>query len=277
MKSETAQYISASRRCDIPRFRSKSFFAAWKQGSIAYDGGYGRSYTVSLKPEDVLGYIFWSKDFGPFIDNPLFKELIESNNAVFHYTINDFGILEPGVPTLEHRLAVLYKLSDMVGPQRVFWRFDPICRYVTPEGKTVSTEKVFFSLLPQVQKAGVRRCYFSFMTLYSKTKSRPVQFLGFSDEEKKTIAADIFRAASRSGMTLYNCCNEEVPRLVPQVKIAHCVDDEILRETDRFGVHRPLKPAPTRAGCGCFESRDIGSYSPACRHGCVYCYANPAL
>jgi hypothetical protein len=27
--------------------------------------------------------------------------------------------------------------------------------------------------------------------------------------------------------------------------------------------------------CGCFESRDIGSYNPACRHGRLYCYANP--
>jgi len=56
-------YISASRRTDIPRFFTDDFFAAWQKGEISYDGGYGRSYTVSLRPEDVLGYIFLVKGF----------------------------------------------------------------------------------------------------------------------------------------------------------------------------------------------------------------------
>jgi DNA repair photolyase len=31
-----------------------------------------------------------------------------------------------------------------------------------------------------------------------------------------------------------------------------------------------------RAGCGCRVSVDIGSYGRhPCRHGCLYCYANP--
>ncbi|MDO4808284.1 MAG: DUF1848 family protein, partial [Coriobacteriales bacterium] len=28
-----------------------------------------------------------------------------------------------------------------------------------------------------------------------------------------------------------------------------------------------------RAGCGCFESRDVGAYD-SCPNGCRYCYAN---
>ncbi len=30
---------------------------------------------------------------------------------------------------------------------------------------------------------------------------------------------------------------------------------------------------PTREGCGCTESTDIGAYD-SCPHGCIYCYAN---
>ena len=89
MPSPKPFYLSASRRTDIPRFFVKDFFSAWEKGSITYDGGYGRTHTVSLKPQDVLGYIFWSKDFSPFIRHPLFRRLLDKNNAVFHYTIND--------------------------------------------------------------------------------------------------------------------------------------------------------------------------------------------
>ncbi len=32
-------------------------------------------------------------------------------------------------------------------------------------------------------------------------------------------------------------------------------------------------PRPTREGCGCFASVDIGAYD-TCPHGCIYCYAN---
>jgi hypothetical protein len=98
-------YISASRRTDIPRFFTNDFFTAWQKGEVSYNGGYGRSYTVSLRPEDVLGYIFWSKDFSPLINHPLFGELIRLNNAVFHFTINDCLDLEPRVAPLKERIA----------------------------------------------------------------------------------------------------------------------------------------------------------------------------
>ncbi len=277
MTVSAPRYISASRRNDLPAFHNREFFEAWRRGEITYDAGWGRSYTVSLKPADVLGYIFWSKDFGHFIAQPDFKKLIAANNAVFHYTINHFPDLEPRMPPLDRRLSVLDELCGMVGPERVFWRFDPVVKYAAPDGLPVTTADVFFRLLPLVRSSGVTRCYFSFMSLYKKTANRTVKFLPFGDSEKAETAAVMLRAASQAGMQLYNCCNEEVLRLVPGIRMAHCVDDTILRETDRFGVHRALRAAPTREGCGCFESRDIGSYSPACAHGCVYCYANPLL
>jgi hypothetical protein len=271
------QYISASRRNDLPRFHYREFFDAWKLGSITYDGGYGRSYTVSLKPSDVMGYIFWSKDYSRFIAEPEFSDLIAANNAVFHYTINNLPELEPAVPPAAQQIETLLALCDKVGPERVLWRFDPICRYVNGQCYPTTTESAYFDLLPLIRQAGVTRCYFSFMSLYSKTKNRESQFLPFSDQQKKRIASTMLKAAQEAGVTLYNCCNEEVPLLVPGIKTAHCVDEGILKATDRFGVHKTLKASPTRTGCGCFKSRDIGSYNPACGHGCLYCYANPGI
>jgi hypothetical protein len=268
-------YISASRRTDIPRFFVNDFFSAWRAGEISYDGGYGRSYSVSLKTQDVLGYIFWSKDFSPFISHPLFKKLIDSNNAVFHFTINDCPDLEPRLAPLQQRLETLVSLCKIVGAERVFWRFDPLCKYYISGDFLQTNEKAFFTLLPFMKTVGIESCYFSFMTFYQKFKTRDVKFLHFTIEEKLHISRRMLAACTEAGMTLFNCCNHEIIEMVPGIQAAHCIDENILRRTDRFGVHRSLFLKPTRKGCGCFESRDIGSYQWKCPHGCLYCYANP--
>jgi hypothetical protein len=275
MNSGKAYYISFSRRTDVPRFFLNEFFDACEKGEITYDAGYGRSYTISLKPQHVLGYIFWSKDFSEFISHKMFGELLKKNNAVFHYTINNCPYLEPNVAPLKERLETLDRLCELVGPERVLWRFDPICKYKRKDGSIVTNFSSFFDILPQMKKSGVKRCYFSFMSHYSKLKKRDVIFGDFNEKERTGLGKELLAATSQAGMTLYNCCNPEILQLVPGIKQAHCVDDEILRETDRFGVHPTLSLKPTREGCGCFESRDVGSYLQKCLHRCRYCYANP--
>jgi hypothetical protein len=242
---------------------------------MTYDGGYGRSYTVSLRPEQVRGYIFWSKDFSPFIEHADFAELLRENNAVYHFTLNDCADLEPAVPPVEERLETMARLCDVVGPERVLWRFDPVVAYAGRQGERVVTDDAFFRLLPRIARMGVTRCFFSFMSDYNKLRNRPARFQDMECEERVAVAGRMLSDAECEGVRLYNCCNPEVPELVPGIEVAHCVDETILRETDRFGKHESLEPKPTREGCGCFESRDIGSYDPPCPHGCLYCYANP--
>jgi hypothetical protein len=273
----TPIYISASRRCDLPRFGADRFFAAVKRGQVTYNGGYGRTYTVSLNPDDVLGYIFWSKDYSQFIDHPDLPGLLNRNNAIFHYTINDNPDLEPNIPPVKDRIDSLAALCRLAGPERVLWRYDPVCKYADQTGQIVMNDQPFRRLVGQIAELGVTHCFFSFMTNYNKLQRRPVRFVPFTDAEKSAVAASMAEAAGATGMTLYNCCNPEILTMAPSIRMAHCVDDELLASTDRFGVHRLLKPAPTRIGCGCSASRDIGAYKPACDHGCFYCYANPAM
>jgi Domain of unknown function (DUF1848) len=281
MEKKMPVYISASRRTDIPRFFSNEFFSAWQKGEISYDGGYGRCYTVSLKQEDVLGYIFWSKDFAPFLDHPLFPALLDKNNAVFHYTVNNCPDLEPNVAPLDNRIETLNRLCGVAGPKRVLWRFDPVCKYRTKSNAVTNNFQSFLDILPRMRKAGITRCYFSFMTLYSKLRKRGVVFEDFTEEERKEIAGAMLAATKGAGMKLYNCCNPDVLKLVPGILQAHCIDDGLLRETDRFGTrsarssHPSLSLKPTREDCGCFESRDVGSYLQKCGHRCSYCYASP--
>jgi hypothetical protein len=274
--NKSSYYISCSRRTDIPRFFYKEFYSAWQKGEIKYNCGFNKQYTVSLKTENVLGYIFWSKDFSFFISHPLFKNLFAENNAVFHFTINNCLELEPNVCSLEKRINTLFLLCEIVGPQRVLWRFDPICKYRNIDNKKKTNYQAFFDILPHIKKAGITRCYFSFMTHYKKHKSRKILFEEFTQEEKENICKELVDAASFANIEIYNCCNPDVLLINPKIKKAHCIDNNILAQTDRFNRHKQLSLKPTRAGCGCFESKDIGSYFQKCPHSCLYCYANPA-
>ncbi|MBI4495717.1 MAG: DUF1848 family protein, partial [Deltaproteobacteria bacterium] len=77
------------------------------------------------------------------------------------------------------------------------------------------------------------------------------------------------RTARDHGIDLQFCSMEGFP-------ISRCIDGGRLSE-----IHPERLPASTRkAGgqrplCGCTRSLDIGWYSLACHHECLYCYARP--
>lgn len=269
------QYISVSRRTDIPRFYHQAFLAAWQQGRITYRDGYGRDHTVSLLNRDVLGYIFWSKDYGPLLADHRFKRLLSENNALFHFTINNCPELEPGLIELPERLDTLRRLVDLVGPETIVWRFDPICRYQT-KGPIRDNSAPFHSLLPIIAALGIKRCYFSFMTHYPKLqKRRSILFHSFQPEEKIALSSEMLNNAETFGMSIHACCDPQLVASVPNLRDGSCVDNELLARTDRFQRHLSLPRKATRKGCTCHATRDIGDYRQKCGHGCLYCYANP--
>jgi hypothetical protein len=83
--------------------------------------------------------------------------------------------------------------------------------------------------------------------------------------------------AAARGLILH-ACSQPVLAGVPGVRPSACVDGALL-ET----LHPRREPASRRkdrgqrAACLCTESKDIGSYTQACRHRCTYCYANPKV
>ncbi len=271
-----AHVISVSRRTDIPALYSEWFINRVRAGFARYRNPFsGAMYEVSLKPEDVIAFVFWSRNYASLL--PYLPELDELGyGACFHYTLTDFGPpLEPFAPSTAQVIEAFHHLARRYSPAHVIWRFDPLIY-----SHTMSNDYFIkkFTYLAQRLHGATERCYISFVDLYRKLE-KPFKALaqqGFEFyepllEEKIELVSQLVKIGRQHGMRIYACCEPEILQ-VSGVEQAHCVDSELLRHLfpEKF---QPLKPSPTRKGCGCFASRDIGAYD-TCIHGCVYCYAN---
>lgn len=269
--------ISASRRTDIPAFYSRWFMDKVKKGKVlAYNPFNGLKKEISLKPEDVDAVVFWSKNFGPLIG--YLDELKSRYRLYFLFTITGLsGLLEDRVIAPDEAVRQFIEMSRKFSPGHVQWRFDPIV-ITSVTGPEFYLEN-FVNLARRLQGYTLR-CYISFATLYGKVqrnfrlleKQKGIRLIPWEEGEKREFANRLGAIAREYGIAVYSCCNDYL--LGDYVIKGSCVDLNAINELYSCDIKAPLNP--TRPGCGCYKSVDIGVYN-TCPHGCYYCYANADL
>ena len=169
--------ISASRSTDIPAFYAKWFFNRLAKGYCAWYNPFNQQKMyISFSKCKVI--VFWTKNPKPII--PYLHILDEMGiHYYFQVTLNDYVNegFEPNVPSVEQRVKTFKQLSDMVGKEKVIWRFDPLI--VTPE----ITPR---TLLAKVWKVGnmlkgyTDKLVFSFVDVlaYRKVQSNLIKEIG---------------------------------------------------------------------------------------------------
>lgn len=272
--------ISASRRSDIPAFFSDWFMESIRAGFVDVPNPFNnQSYRVSLRSEDVHSIVFWSKDYRPLLSH--LDELEQRDyRLMFHFTITGLPCaLEPYVPDSDIAIETLSYLMGRYSPDHVIWRFDPI---IFTDALQEDYHLQSFKALSRKLAGKVTHCYISFLDIYKKVQGRldklarkgqmPQELIGCFDPplaRKKALAEKLIALAEAAGIELYTCCEDEL--IQPGLQKGHCIDGALLARL--FPDRPPISQlAPSREGCGCYESRDIGSYK-TCRHGCIYCYA----
>jgi len=275
--------ISVSRRTDIPAFYGDWFMGRLKDGfAVVVNPFGGQRNFVSLKPEDIVCFVFWSKNFRPFLEN---LKIIDSlgYKFYFNYTVtglppvfesNVEGSRGAGSPK-QVAIETLKQLSKTYSSRHINWRFDPII--ISSICDCDFYIRVFEELASQF--AGfVERCYFSFVAEYNKVKrnfeelekSTSVKIFQTSKDIKIELGNEFAAIAERYGIQMFSCCGNYLVN--DRIKKAHCIDGAIIEELF-FPKGLQYNEKPTRKECGCTESTDIGAYD-TCPHGCVYCYAN---
>lgn len=227
----------------------------------------GKVNRYELTPDKVDCVVFCSKNYKPIL--PRLHEITDRFNTYFHYTITAYGKdIEPGVPPIDKSMETLVKLSEMVGKQRIAWRYDPVLltKEYTVERHLETFERMAGRLSPYID-----RCIFSFVEMYKKLEANMPELIPLTEQDMEELARGLGSIAERNGIYIQTCgTNGDFTRY--GIKASGCMTLDILGAANGI-VFKDRKHRGTRQGCHCIESRDIGAYD-TCMNGCKYCYAN---
>ena len=287
MKAELKQILSVSRRTDIPAFYMPWFMEQVARGFVDVINPFNRqARQVAVSPERVHTLVFWSKNFGPFLEDRYGERLQAMGyHLSFNFTVNSRSpILEPGVPNLNQRLGQLRQLCHRFGSESVQWRFDPICHFSTTAGAIENNLDDFETIAAAAGEYGIGTCTTSFMDHYRKIERRSREVLAFvkpSPAEKTKILLDMEQTLFPLGIQLTLCCEQKALDQLPEkstIGAGACISGQRIMAVHGGRVSIRQDPGQRSAsGCRCTVSVDVGSYSlHRCHHNCLFCYANPA-
>lgn len=261
--------INISGRTDIVNHYSDWMFKRFEEGYVfSRNSLFPNSVRrYELTPDKVDCIIFGSKNFAPVLER--IHEITEKFHAYFYYTITAYGKdVEPGVPDIDTSMETFLKLSQIVGRQRMAWRYDPI---LLTKKYTIETHFKTFERISECLAGQFDRCIFSFVEMYKKHEVNFPDLIPLTETEKDVLAEGIGKIAAKYGFILQTCGPEENYAKYG-IDTSGCVTLDILGQANNLKF-RELKHKGFRKGCHCMESRDIGALN-SCPNGCKYCYAN---
>jgi hypothetical protein len=265
------------------------FMASIDSGGFEVENPFNRRrFRVASTPDRVSVIVFWSKNFGPFLERGDGNRLSAMGyNLFFNFTVNGGSPpLEAHLPPLNDRLDQLAQLCETFGPDVINWRFDPVCFFTQGNGGIENNTGVFSRIADRAGRLGIRRCITSFMDMYPKIRKRSggdgsLHYIEPSMAVRVETATAMAGTLAPHGIRLMLCCEPDVLALLPEysgVGESACISGQLLSQLfDRPVPLRRDRGQRTASGCRCTVSSDIGSYRRhPCPHNCHYCYANPA-
>ena len=258
--------IQTGMRTDIPAFYSEWLLNRIKEGFVLVRNPYNPRY--SLSPEVVDLIAFCTKNPAPMLSH---MDALKSFGQYWFVTITPYGKdIELNVPDKEIVMDDFIRLSDIVGVDRVGWRYDPI---FVDEKHTVEWHIHEFERMAQKLSGHTRTCVISFIDIYKKVERNFPQARAVSRKDRLTIGKAFIRIAEKYGMTIRPCA--EGNELAEYgADCSGCMTVKTFETALGESLDVPKRKTNQRNGeCACLLGTDIGAYD-TCGHLCRYCYAN---
>jgi len=268
--------VSASRRTDLPALYPDWLSLRVNAGHAVVKNPFNPKQIrrVSLLPPpsgDMECLVLWTRNPEPILPE---AEKWEKAGLRTLWLVTSTGYpsrLEPCAPPTDEAAAAVGRLSEIVGPERISWRYDPIfiCRSL---GLDKEGHRKNFAALAQKFAGSVGRCILSIYDDYAKARKRLLKegLLESTDEaEASEAAAVIAKHCTEIGLPVQSCCDRLEKAGIPP---GACIDGRLIDKLWGLGVAGKKDPGQ-RPNCLCAPSVDIGAYN-TCTHGCLYCYAS---
>ena len=154
-------------RTDIPAFYSEWFANRLRAGYVLVRNPYNPQAVTryELNPDmvDLIG--FCTKNPAPMLQK---MDLLRSYGQYWFVTITPYGPeIEPHVPPKKTVLCDFVALSEIVGPDSIGWRYDPI---FLSDTYTVERHIQEFTRMAAVLAGHTHTCVISFIDLYEKVR-----------------------------------------------------------------------------------------------------------
>lgn len=260
--------ISVSRRTDIPAYFSQWFLNRISDGFVYVRNpmNYHQVSKVKLTNDVVDCIVFWTKNPAPMIKN--IKKL-DGFNYYFQFTLTPYDeLIEANLPDKEQIISTFIELSQIIGKEKVIWRYDPI---ILTENLTIDYHIEKFRYLLTKLGTHTEKCIISFLDIYSNTKKsmEKLNLKPISEKDMRIIGAEFVSLASKYNVKLETCA-EKIDLQDLGISNGKCIDDKLISKilNQKLDV---AKDKNQRQECGCITSIDIGMYN-TCMNNCSYCY-----
>lgn len=245
---------SLSRWTDVPAAKWDWFKENLTRGyMIAFDPTTAIPSRWSLRQDDTLGLIFWTKDPTNLIFE---RERFAGYNVKVHVTVTGWEEVEKGAPSLRNGANLLSMAASQFGPENVSWRFSPVP--LVPD-----VVRRFDTILAMAAYGGLKNVYLSFLQandLLPETRD---------EQERLNILTQVAELGQARGVRVL-LCNED--RLLLKHQGIHPnLSSGICAPPEDFSLPGVAKPASE--GCGCVLMVDPFTINESCTLGCTYCYA----
>lgn len=262
--------LSVSRRTDIPAFYSKWFFNRIKEGYFLVRNPMNAHQIsrVELDPSVIDCIVFWTKNPKPMLRK---LDYLKGYKYYFQFTLNPYDkSLEHNVPRKKYIIDTFVELSEMIGKEKVIWRYDPI---ILTDRYTKEYHYKWFEYLAQKLCNYTDKCVISFLDLYKKTERnlKEIKIMPLLKCDMEEMADKFSLIASKYNLIIESC-SEEIELDKFGIKHGKCIDDKLISRILDYNINVDKDPNQ-REVCGCVKSIDIGAYN-TCKHNCLYCYAN---
>lgn len=258
--------LNVSGRTDIVAFYSKWFINRYQKGYVDVRNPFYPKQVSRIYFKDVDLIVFCTKNPHPIIDFlPYIKQPI-----IFHITLTPYKKeIEPNVPDKKQVIADIKKISQIIGQENVYVRYDPIFFNHT---YTLEYHIKAFNKLCTLLDGYITKIIVSFIDNY-KNVQKNMHILQIKNPTSKTfqeIGLNFSRIAKTHHMTVQTC--SEYNTLEEYGFIAQeCLSSSFAKKLT--GKSYPKWTSRNNKYCHCVSMVDVGSYN-SCNHFCKYCYAN---